>query len=264
MPRAAANRRHPKRGKSPRQSEGLEKCSRRRRCPFKSILPIFDGKSGKKPLGRRTRRWPRYSSVILVATPQRNGGAGCHSIDPKMEKTRAKTGDVGQRIDSRQLVKTNSLPMEAMDACLRVSQYPEDAQHLSSQGSGRSGSSDKFHQRENFPRQTEGVRFLRNNPSPGPDSPSRKRESSHLHSFQTKTVKGSPHMGDRQSQIDKGSDKHIPGKSRRRIHRQDHSAAMIPAKYPAPKPLSMLTTATPGEQLFNIVKRGATPRKEAP
>ena len=36
------------------------------------------------------------------------------------------------------------------------------------------------------------------------------------------------------------------------------------ARYPAPKPLSMLTTATPGAQLFSIASNAASPSKLAP
>src|SRR3989338_4090220 len=36
------------------------------------------------------------------------------------------------------------------------------------------------------------------------------------------------------------------------------------AKYPAPNPLSMFTTTTPGEQEFSIVSKGAMPLNEAP
>ena len=36
------------------------------------------------------------------------------------------------------------------------------------------------------------------------------------------------------------------------------------AKTPAPKPLSMLTTVTPGAQEFSIASSAATPPKDAP
>ena len=39
---------------------------------------------------------------------------------------------------------------------------------------------------------------------------------------------------------------------------------MSPARYPAPKPLSILTIATPVEQLLSIARRAETPPKLAP
>jgi hypothetical protein len=41
-------------------------------------------------------------------------------------------------------------------------------------------------------------------------------------------------------------------------------ALIMLAKYAAPKPLSILTTAMPGEQEFIIVRSGAIPPKLAP
>ncbi len=39
---------------------------------------------------------------------------------------------------------------------------------------------------------------------------------------------------------------------------------MSEAKYPAPNPLSMFTTATPGAQELSMARRAASPLKEAP
>ena len=39
---------------------------------------------------------------------------------------------------------------------------------------------------------------------------------------------------------------------------------IMPARYPAPKPLSMFTTETPAAHEFIIVSSGAMPRKLAP
>jgi hypothetical protein len=44
----------------------------------------------------------------------------------------------------------------------------------------------------------------------------------------------------------------------------NHSRLMSDAMQAAPKPLSMLTTETFGEQVFNIPSNAATPPKDAP
>jgi hypothetical protein len=47
-------------------------------------------------------------------------------------------------------------------------------------------------------------------------------------------------------------------------HAIDHSRLIIEATYPAPNPLSMLTTLTFEAQEFSMPSRAASPLKEAP
>ena len=43
-----------------------------------------------------------------------------------------------------------------------------------------------------------------------------------------------------------------------------HSLLIVLARYPAPKPLSIFTTATPAEQVLSMARRADTPWKLAP
>jgi hypothetical protein len=54
---------------------------------------------------------------------------------------------------------------------------------------------------------------------------------------------------------------HLPGGT---FRSQRQSRLIELARYPAPKPLSMLTTATLGAQLFSMPSRAARPPKLAP
>ena len=54
------------------------------------------------------------------------------------------------------------------------------------------------------------------------------------------------------------------GAARQSLRSASAMRLMLAAMYPAPKPLSMFTTATPPAQLFSIARSGARPPKLAP
>ena len=74
----------------------------------------------------------------------------------------------------------------------------------------------------------------------------------------------------RQAGVQQGAQNHVAAGAGDTVkigdfHFSPHTRRKMRCAYsPAPKPLSMLTTATPGAQEFSIERRGANPLKLAP
>ena len=68
--------------------------------------------------------------------------------------------------------------------------------------------------------------------------------------------------------IDQSPEQHVAGDPRGGVDpgvpAGSHGAAICAARWPAPYPLSMLTTATPGAQELSMVSRAASPSNAAP
>lgn len=84
-----------------------------------------------------------------------------------------------------------------------------------------------------------------------------------LHASQPQPAEAAADLPYRQAQVQHRREQHVAAGAGRAIDQKNHRAIKA-ARYPAPKPLSTFTTATPGEQLFSIARSGATPLKEAP
>src|SRR4030042_6004328 len=77
-------------------------------------------------------------------------------------------------------------------------------------------------------------------------------------------------MPDRHAGIDQGSHDHVPACPCKAVEIGGfHSCSsprrlMRPARYPAPNPLSMFTTAIPGTQVLSMVRSADSPSKLTP
>src|SRR5690606_38905682 len=77
------------------------------------------------------------------------------------------------------------------------------------------------------------------------------------------------HGGYRHAGVDQGCEQHVAGNTRRTVQPTDHRCspaclATRAAWTPAPNPLSMFTTTTPGAHEFSMASRAARPPSEAP
>ena len=79
-------------------------------------------------------------------------------------------------------------------------------------------------------------------------------------------VDGGLQVRQRRACVDQRAEQHVAADAGRAVQPADHRCApraMRAARTPAPKPLSMLTTPTPGAQPLSIASSAATPPNEA-
>ena len=201
------------------------------------------------------------------AGPDGDGGDG-DRVGGEVDEAGADPDDVGDRVEGADLVEVHLLRRGAVD--------------------GRLGDREAFEGRqgEGADRRVEGRR-LEQRPDVGPgavvlgvgelDVAPGRREGAALdglgaqrHRLRCDGADGVLQHGERDTGAEQRPEQHVAAGARRGVDPEgaDHRGALCRATRaactPAPYPLSMLTTVTPGAQELSIASRAATPPSEAP
>src|SRR3954462_6944581 len=193
-----------------------------------------------------------------------------------MLETGAHADDVRDRVEGAHLMEVHVGGVRAVDAAFRFREPPERGQRASADALVEAGVLEKSGDVPPGAVRT-AVRYL------DVAASSRKPVAGNLLCAQP-DVLGS-HRRDgalddrkRHPGSEERTEQHVPAGAGRRVDPADHTPVLSSpapaapralratraAKTPAPKPLSMFTTLTPGAQEFSIARRAASPPKEAP